>query len=421
MRKKILSVCLAASLIFHGILPVGAAQKQLAIFTKEAIPCYSDGYGSSSLGHIPRYKGLLVKDETKNYYLIEYTHKGKTRTVWISKADARDEGLKYDGSEIATVAEGEYSFGGQQILVDFLGEKSYRIRLKETNQYFSASKIGAMSAFTLREEKTKDGQIWHFKRVNHNLLLQNADTKQYLLVSGNSLRMGSLQEAKKQNLQLIRKERNADPWYNFCQFDGRWGGKKYGSSTTMAEASCGVLVIVNAVYALTGQFIDPMDGAQLACDTGYRIPYNGTDEGFLTAAPKLIGQKYGFRYAGKTNTIAALKKNIQKGNVVLAHVPGHYVAIVDYKEKEGEYLVLDSHPMPKRKTSSFGTWVEWRRLEEGSLNAYSTFVYEKITDPEFQWDTKEQQWGNLETMLFGWGSVRDLDRKIERKCYEKME
>lgn len=399
MKKRIISIFLAASVILQSSLSVNAYKKNLSAFTKEQIPCYSDSYGSDRIGTISRYTGMDVKDEAGSYYLVEYKKNGKTRTGWVAKEDVKDSCLEYDGSEIPLTAPGTYLLGGQKVKIIFLGNNQYKIQLKATKEYFTGSYNGSTPLFTLSGEKEEKSQIWQMKRVNDQLMIQSKNNHQYLIQSGQVIRMGTYKEAVKQNWLLTRVGTNVDPYYNICQYDGRWGKKKYGSSTTMAEAACGVLVVVNAVYALNGQLIDPMDGAAYACETGYRVPYSGTDEGFLIAAAKGLGDQYGFCYSGAANTISDIKTCIQNGGVVLAHVPGHYVAIVDYNEKSEKYLVLDSHPLEKRATSPFGTWVNWKRLTEGSLNAYSNFMYEKVTDTRFQWEYEKQELGELQSVL----------------------
>lgn len=390
MKKQMIRLILVICLSLQFTVPVSAHRKNLSAFTKESIPCYSDSYGSERIDSVPKYTGMDVKDETGSYYLVEYEKKKDTKTGWVAKSDVKDQCLKYDGSEIAVVASGTYLLGGQKIKVTFLGDQKYKIRLERTKEYFTGSAYKHIPGFSLTKDDCGDRQIWEFKRVKNQLLIQNKKNQLYLVPCGKILQMGSYKKAMRYSWQLTRVDKNVDPYYNVCQYDGRWGGKKYGSSTTMAEAACGVLVVVNALYALNGQFMDPMDGAAYACDTGYRVPYSGTDEGFLTAVAKGLGRQYGFCYAGKANTTAAILKCLEDGGVVAAHVPGHYVAIVDYDKKTKKYLVLDSHPLAKRATSPFGTWVKKERLEAGGLNAYSNFMYKQKKNTKFMWNLDSQ-------------------------------
>lgn len=406
--KRIVCFILVICMAMQSVTTVFAYKKNLCAFTKERILCYSDAYGSARAGSVARYTGMKIKKESGGYYLVTYEKKGRTRTGWIPKSDVRDHCLSYDGKEIAVIAPGEYSFGGEKIKIIFLGDGQYKIQLKKTKEYFTGSSSTAILSFGLSKEEKGQRQIWKFKRVGHRLLIQNQKTKHYLIKMGSVIGEGTYEEAEKQSWQLIRTDKNVAPYYNFCQYDGRWGGKKYGSSTTMAEAACGVLVVVNALYALNGQFMEPMDGAEYACETGYRIPYSGTDEGYLTAVASGLGRFYGFSYTGTANTISEIKNCLKEGGVVVAHVPGHYVAIVDYNKKTKKYLVLDSHPLPKRKTSPFGTWVKEERLLMGGLNAYSNFMYQQKKTDDFYWNYEMQELSAMQ------GLRLDIDLDIQK-------
>ena len=69
------------------------------------------------------------------------------------------------------------------------------------------------------------------------------------------------------------------------QFDPAWARKDYGNVSglqwKMAAAGCGVMAITNAVYALNGQFVDPMLFADYAVEKHYRIIGAGTHDGIL--------------------------------------------------------------------------------------------------------------------------------------------
>lgn len=396
MKKRIISLALTVCLIGQMGVNAYAYRKDEALFTREKITVYQDGYGQQRAGKLAKYKGMVIKGETKNYYRVRAKRQGKEITVWVSKKTARENCLSYAQRNLEIVVDGTYLLGGQKIKVENLGDDQCRISLKETGEYITASGADEMAAVKLEKESGKEDQIFQFIRKKHKLLLKSVKNDQYIYENGMFLAMGDEKKAEDHPLVLERVGTNVTPYYNICQYDGRWGGKKYGSSTTMAEAGCGVLAIVNAVYALNGQTIDPMELAQYACDTGYRVPYNGTDEGFLRAAPKGLGKYYGFRYSGKVDTVSQIKKHLKQGDVIVAHVPGHYVAIVDYDAKKEKYLVLDSHPLPKRKTSSFGTWVKWNRLVEGGLSVSTGFVYEKIKDGDFYWDVQAQDCAVME-------------------------
>lgn len=161
----------------------------------------------------------------------------------------------------------------------------------------------------------------------------------------------------------------------FTQYDPKWCGKAYGSEGTMGTAGCGILATVNAVYALTGQYMDVMKLADYAVETGLRIVGSGTDDGIFQAAARKYGSTYGFTYDGKSGSIETLKKKLQKGDVATVHVIGHYVAVTAYDEKKDKYLLLDSNCLPKRETTAFGDWISPARLMDGYLYGQMYFFY----------------------------------------------
>ena len=147
----------------------------------------------------------------------------------------------------------------------------------------------------------------------------------------------------------------------------------------MGTAGCGVLAAVNAVYSLSGQYMDVMELADYAVEKNYRIVGSGTDDGIFKAACKKFGQKYNFAWDGKSGSIDVLKKKLQKGDVAIVHVQGHYVVIGAYSKKKNKYLLLDSNYLPKRATSAFGDWISVDRLLSGSLEVQSFYFY-KLRD-----------------------------------------
>ncbi|MCQ2491980.1 MAG: BtrH N-terminal domain-containing protein, partial [Lachnospiraceae bacterium] len=241
-----------------------------------------------------------------------------------------------------------------------------------------------------KNKKAVDDQLWKMSRKDHKLLIKNKATKKYLIPSGEILTLGSENEAIQSGLVLIRTDRSLSPYRDFLQYDGRWGAKKYGDSSPMCSGGCGVLAVVNMIYALSGQFAPVMDVADFAVVNHYRVPDNGTDEDFAKAFVKILGKEYGIKYTGKAPGVGAVKKCLQKGGVCVAHVPGHYVAIAAYDEKKDKYLVIDSHPLPKRRTSPYGTWVSRERLEIGYLNCYSSYKFEHVDTADFTWDITKQ-------------------------------
>ncbi|MBR5047426.1 MAG: hypothetical protein IKX76_04245 [Eubacterium sp.] len=207
----------------------------------------------------------------------------------------------------------------------------------------------------------------------------NETGKQVFILSMQDAEGGSEEAALEEN--YLWKVRAQKPQIQtrrpmvFTQYDPEWCGKAYGSEGCMGTAGCGVLATVNAVYALTGQYMDVMDLAAYAVETGLRIVGSGTDDRIFEAAADKYGARYGFCYDGKSGDIEKLKKKLKKGDVATVHVIGHYVAITAYDEKKDRYLLLDSNCLPKRETTAFGDWVSPARLMDGYLYGQMYFFY----------------------------------------------
>lgn len=80
----------------------------------------------------------------------------------------------------------------------------------------------------------------------------------------------------------------------------------------MAAAGCGVVAITNAVYALNGQFVDPMLFADYAVEKHYRIIGAGTHDGIFKAAAKKFGDTYGFTYIKTTYSTSEVREYLKK-------------------------------------------------------------------------------------------------------------
>ena len=72
-----------------------------------------------------------------------------------------------------------------------------------------------------------------------------------------------------------------------------------------------------------------------------------------------------------------MRDYLKQGCVAVSYVPGHYVTVADYDEEEEKYLVLDSHPIPRRPTSPWGDWFSWEKLESGGLASSCYFIFEQ--------------------------------------------
>lgn len=149
----------------------------------------------------------------------------------------------------------------------------------------------------------------------------------------------------------------------YQQAKGLWSSFVIGGSS-IATSGCGLLSLTNAVNYLTGNFIEPTNFAKYA----YAIDaYNGSIGGG-TARWVLYNQlqayekKYGFKVtsAGRDGTITRpdVKAHLKKGGTVIAHVYGHFIAIVGYNEVNNTYCVYDcAANASKRYSYPYGTWL----------------------------------------------------------------
>ncbi len=370
-------------------------------FLKEDAPIYSDYQGSERIGKAPKYSGVVVVSQTESYVQVIYEKKKGYGIGWMDRKLYKKISCLYNGKEKQLAADGTYR------LTNLYSEEDREIVLKfQGNQEYHIENID-------KERKTKTKK-WRLIREYDHFYIKDEKSGQYLAADQqNHLRMVKInqnitnqfgqQKARgplKCQWKLKRKySKNVKPYRNFLQYDPSWARRDYGNvsnySGKMAAAGCGVVAITNAVYALNGQFIDPMLLADYAVKKQYRIIGSGTDDGIFKAAAKKYGDAYGFHFIGTTHSTFKMRDYLKQGCVAISHVPGHYVTVADYNPKTEKYLVLDSHPIAKRPTSPFGNWFRWHRLESGGLTSSGYYIFstegnldacKKIKDIHFMGD-----------------------------------
>lgn len=139
---------------------------------------------------------------------------------------------------------------------------------------------------------------------------------------------------------------------NYLQWDSRWKSGVYGTTVRydLRTAGCGILSNVNAVYNLTGKFIQPTELAKWAADNRYYNcdSYGGcpANENFFKNIANKYGSSCGFKYAGRGNSITDQKliSHLKNGGTAVVNVYNHYIAIVGYDAKKGVYQVFDCAP-----------------------------------------------------------------------------
>ena len=163
----------------------------------------------------------------------------------------------------------------------------------------------------------------------------------------------------------------------FQQTDARWKDVPYGygdkrgrdraclgtGGTHGLGSGCGILAFVNAVYHLNRQFIEPSMLAEYAVAHHFRADGVGTLEGLVKSFCDREGEAYGIIFLRKASKLSRIRDDLAAGAVAVAHLKGHYVAVVDYDSATGLYLVLDSAAAEERETLPDG--IRW--MKEGDF------------------------------------------------------
>lgn len=363
---------------FEGKIYDHSFQKKYA-FLKKKMNVYETSSGSRKIGIAPRYSGVIVVSKTSNYVQVIYEKKKGYGIGWIDRGLYHKEAILYNGNEKQLLGNGTYwiqnkaAGEGLRVQMTFLEDQKYQVSVLDKN---------------------KENSTWMLIREYDHFYIKNTKNGKYLSMD----QAGNLTESKISDMkncfakpqkeaegksfqwQVMRlKNKNVYPYRDFMQFDPAWARKDYGNvsdySGKMAAAGCGVVAITNAVYALNGQFVDPMLFADYAVEKHYRIIGSGTQDGIFKEAAKKFGNAYGFTYIKTSYSTSEVREYLKKGCVAISHVPGHYVTVADFNPKTKKYLVLDSHPIKSRSTSSFGNWFSRERLERGGLTSSAYYIY----------------------------------------------
>lgn len=365
-------------------------EKPQYVFLKVSVPVYNDFNGSKEIAKAPKYSGAIVVSQAGAYFQMIYERKNGQGIGWIKKQDYTEHAAFYNGAEKQLLADGTYFMENEnddedcmEVRLKFLGNQQYEI--KELAKKFGQTKsrwqlIREYDHFYLKEVKTG-----HYLKQKYKTI--KLDTKNETLSNRFDLPKSEAMSKKFQWKFTRMKNKNVNPYRNFLQYDPAWARKNYGNvkeySGKIAAAGCGVVAITNAVYALNGQFVDPMLFADLAVRENYRIIGSGTDSGIFKAAAKQYGSAYDFYYEGSTDSLVKVREELRRGCVAISHVPGHYVTVADYNEKTKKYLVLDSHPIASRPTSPFGNWFLAEKLHYGGLASSEYYIFSAQKDRNF--------------------------------------
>ena len=372
---------------------------------RSAMDVYRDRDLDEIQDTIKKYSGVIVIGKGKGCRQVIYQRKkGGYGIGWMDK-DSLDNTLVYDGREKQTLADGEYIFrcgyrddvdGGaplsaQEEIKDHapshfhirhVTRDHYYIQDAQTNRYLTVYTRDHGLSYGLCQTKEPDeiASLFHLQRANGSFRIQSAKSRQFLGKDQEDkliLERYPCMDALCWRVSAPSKMLDARSPMVFTQYDPAWCATSYGSEGCMGTAGCGILATVNAVYALTGQYMDVMELADYAVEKEYRIIGSGTDEGIFKAACKEYGNKYNFTWDGHSGKMKTLISKLAQGDTAVVHVTGHYVAIVDYDKKTGKFLMLDSNYLPKREDTAFGDWISKNRLVEGYLEAQQYYFFKR--------------------------------------------
>ncbi len=167
----------------------------------------------------------------------------------------------------------------------------------------------------------------------------------------------------------------ATPLTHLVQTESKW--KYYIGGGTLYDTGCGIFSMRNAIGYLTGYDIGIDAPARWAHSIGAYNVTGGEGTYRLVLYPKITakyGSVAGFKVINEstwgTAANTTLKAHLANGGVAIGHVPGHFIALVDYDYNTNKFHVLDSAPSTARGTTSgYGDcWVTESRLSTGKLD-----------------------------------------------------
>lgn len=135
-------------------------------------------------------------------------------------------------------------------------------------------------------------------------------------------------------------------YITYKQADSRWGKKNYNGSSSMATAGCGPTSVAMLAYAVDGE-TTPWDVAKYMRKHGYAIRNNGTARSGIPAAMKAFGLQDVkevvemtdvWNYLSKGYCADFLFESGSRGGITWTS-SGHYVAVTDYKVKNGKHYL----------------------------------------------------------------------------------
>ena len=372
---------------------------------RDSMAIYTDESFDEQRDVIKKYSGVIAISQIGEDRQVIYEKKDHYGTGWMTESSYSDT-LLYDGREKQSLRDGIYlcvngyldnekggetkqiymeEYPQQRLKLTHLTGDYYEIQDAATEEYLCVD-VSGKKPKVVRSAKEQQGCSFRIHRLSGAFTIQSAESRTFLTQNREGKWRLSLDPTSFENQWRIKAEakiqEDNDPFV-ITQYDPEWCATPYGGGGCMGTAGCGILAPVNAVYALTGQYMDVMELADYAVKKHYRIVDNGTDEGIFKASCKAFGKKYGFAWDGGGD-IKKLKKKLNAGDVAVVHVQGHYVAITAYDKKKNKYLLLDSNYLPKREDTPFGDWIKPSRLLEGTLEIQNCYFFKLDEDKKHE-------------------------------------
>lgn len=258
------------------------------------------------------------------------------------------------------LADGRYTLCPALVGTDTLKKTTYDVKYIGTGLY------------TLKNVKKGYLQVDNSRQVR----IQKKGDFYYLLTGSRKLALnakGETEEAVQDQTQAwnFQKKSTRTVTVIYSQYDPEYGKTVYKDGNigprTISTSGCGVMALVNAIYALNGSYIPPERLARFSAARGHYFYNAGTADTLYPDVAEKWGKKYRFKYDGLTGSFAELQKHLRKGGTAVALVPGHYLAIAKYRSSDGKYLILDSAVGGRRPTSINGDWMSMGQLQSGAL------------------------------------------------------
>ena len=373
-------------------------------YVNSSLTLYKGKSSSLYFKTIPQYTGGATVGASGSWYQTMFYVGGKYYLGWVSQNEYSKVRLSMDTTE-QPLANGIYTIGSRKKSGTVLtwdgetGTVSLQKKTGKKNQQFVLAFVkGSKSNYEITPYKGEgylsliDGKLgitgtaatWTFTRYGRYFALQEDKSgKGIAYVSGEGIGEVSYRKSASGQNWIFTKTTGttaSDEVTVFSQYDPKWGGATYCNGNpirTISTSGCGVVSYVNAIYALNGEYISPTMLANYSNSHGHYYYMQGTADTLYEDFARNSGKYYHFKWDGKVTDFGSLRNNLKKVGTAVELVPGHYIAIVDYRESDNSYLVLDSAIYGKRPTTINGDWLSESTLRSGTMYCYYFHLFSR--------------------------------------------